>query len=154
MTQHELHVADLIRKAFTGVVLGDGIGLWEAQGIDDYEDKKTIADYRAKDETGDWLRISVEVLDRCYSSPSFFDADGMRFHLPAFLIADLEGTAQTAGILFHLVHLPDGMESRFDLLSTDQRNAVREFLLLRLSDDNYEFERPRIESALRDYWSR
>jgi len=28
---------------------------------------------------------------RCNSSLSFFNADGMRFHLPAFLIAELKG---------------------------------------------------------------
>jgi len=39
-------VAEQIRQAIAGVKLGKGIGLQEAQGIDDYADKKTRARYR------------------------------------------------------------------------------------------------------------
>src|SRR5688500_17196676 len=84
-------LCDLIREAFAGVKLGNGIGLQEAQGIDDYADKETCARYRAGDEKEDWTRIPAEELSRCNSSLSFFDAEGMRFHLPAFLVAELQG---------------------------------------------------------------
>ena len=82
---------------------------------------------------------------------SFFDAEGMRFHLPAFLIADLEGTLGQE-VLFHLTYIVDGAESRFDLLSSVQRDAVRELLLLRSTDTIFEFERRSIEKALGTYW--
>ncbi len=145
---------NLIRAAFAGVVLGEGIGLRQAQGLDDCADARTMEAYRAQDEKGDWSSIPVADLDRCYSSLSFFDADGMRFHLPAYLVADLEGTLQTADVLFHLVYfMAQGAESCFDTLSPAQREAVREFLLLRLSDPAEEFGHPMIEAALRDYWA-
>jgi hypothetical protein len=153
MTDHEQHVSILIRKAFHGVTLGDGVGLWQAQGLDDYADAQTLATYRAMDEKLDWSAISVNDLDRCYSSLSFFDSEGMRFHLPAYLAADLEGTLQTADVLFHLVYITDYGRSRFELLSPAQRDAVRKFLLLRLSDADREFVHPMIETALRDYWN-
>jgi hypothetical protein len=76
----------------------------------------------------------------------------MRFHLPAYLVADLNGGLQT-DVLFHLVYMADGAASRFDTLSPAQRDAVREFLLLRLSDPRRAFVRPMIEAALRDYWT-
>jgi hypothetical protein len=76
----------------------------------------------------------------------------MRFHLPAYLVADLEGKLQTADVLFHLVYLADGAAKRFDKLSAAQRHAVREFLLLRLSDPDHGFVHPLIETALREYW--
>ena len=44
----ELKVA--VTQAFAGVSLGDGIGLLEAQGLDDDADDKTLATYREKDE--------------------------------------------------------------------------------------------------------
>src|SRR5450631_1381037 len=75
-----------IRQAFHDVALGDGTGLWEAQSIDDYEDEKCQSKARSRDEKLDWSRISSDDLKRCDSSLSFFDANGMRFHLPAYMI--------------------------------------------------------------------
>jgi hypothetical protein len=153
MTAEKDRVLGLVRIAFQGVTLGDGVGLRQGQGLDDYADERTLASYRAQDEKRDWSAIPVADLDGCYSSLSFFDAEGMRFHLPAYLVADLEGTLQTASVLFHLVYMAHGATSRFDMLSPAQREAVRELLLLRLSDAHREFERPMIEAALRDYWT-
>ena len=153
MTGNEQRVLSLIRAAFAGVALGDGVGLLQAQGLDDSADERTRASYRMRDEKHDWSAISVADLDRCYSSLSFFDPDGMRFHLPAYVVADLEGCLRTADVLFDLVYLADGAPSRFDALSRAQRDAVREFLLLRLSDSHREFVHPMIEAALREYWT-
>jgi hypothetical protein len=154
MSEHEQRVMNLIRTAFAGVALGDGVGLRQGQGLDNYADARTIAAYRAQDEKRDWSAISSKDLDYCYSSLSFFDAEGMRFHLPAYLIADLEGTLKTADVLFHLVYMASGAESQFEKLSPAQRGAVRGFLSLRLADPNYEFMHPVIETALRDFWNR
>lgn len=153
MTADTDRVLDLVRTAFRGVTLGNGVGLRQGQGLDDYADERTLASYRAQDEKNDWSAIPVADLDRCYSSLSFFDADGMRFHLPAYLVADLEGTLQTADVLFQLVYTAEGAESRFDTLSLVQHEAVRQFLLLRLSDNHDEFNHPMIEAALENYWT-
>lgn len=152
MTVDEEHVAALIREGFRGVVLGDGIGLLQAQGLDHYADFETLARYRAEDEKVDWSSIPVDQLNSCDSSLSFFDAAGMRFHLPAFLIAELDGTFH-GDIVFHLTCFEYNGMSRFALLSQRQRQAVREYLLLRLSDPGCDFVRPRIERALADYWT-
>jgi hypothetical protein len=153
MIDEKDRVLSLIRSAFRGVTLGKGVGLRQGQGLDDYADDRALASYRAQDEKNDWSAISVIDLDRCYSSLSFFDADGMRFHLPAFLVADLEGSLQTADVLFHLVYTAQGAASQFETLSPAQREAVRQYLLLRLSDNHCECVHPLIESALRDYWT-
>ncbi len=47
----------------------------------------------------------------------------MRFHLPAYLIADLQG-AYNFGMAFCLTHLNDYTISQFALLSDAQRCAV------------------------------
>ena len=74
--------------------------------------------------------------------------------LPAFLIADLEGTLNTS-IIFHLTchGKQEQDQTPFARLSAVERTAVREFLLLRLSDPAREFERPLIENALSQYWT-
>jgi hypothetical protein len=139
LTTDKDRVLDLVRSAFRGVTLGNGVGLRQGQGLDDYADDRTLAAYRAQDEKNDWSAIPVADLDRCYSSLSFFDAEGMRFHLPAYLVADLEDNLQTADVLFHLVSTAQGTESRFNTLSVAQREAVRQFLLMHLSDQDRQF---------------
>ncbi|MDZ7616223.1 MAG: DUF6714 family protein, partial [Patescibacteria group bacterium] len=101
----------------------------------------------------DWSAIPVADLDRYCSCLSFFDAEGMRFHLPAYLVADLEDRLQSGDVLFHLVCTAHGAESRFDTLSPAQREAVRQFLLLRLSDHHRQFSHSMIEAALTNYWT-
>ncbi len=79
-----------INDAFAEVKLEDGIGLWEAQGLDDYATKEECNKLRAQDIKDDWHKIPVMDLYKCSSSLSFFDAKGMRFHLPQFLLFDLD----------------------------------------------------------------
>jgi hypothetical protein len=78
-----------IKNAFIGMKLEDGTGLREAQGIDDYEGEEACAKLRATDEKDDWEAIEVSELASCYSAPSFMNPRGFVFHLPAFLIAEL-----------------------------------------------------------------
>lgn len=144
-------VCRAIEAAFAGVTLGGGVGLQEAQGLDDYADAATCAAYRANDEKDDWHRIPAEALNHCNSSLSFFDAEGMRFHLPAYLLADLRGD-YGCGMAFCLTQSHD-YDCYFSLLSEAQRQAVRAFLLHILDDPDYEFDRPHILRALDDYWT-
>ncbi|RYD49965.1 MAG: hypothetical protein EOP83_24555 [Verrucomicrobiaceae bacterium] len=139
-----------IRVAFKGVTLGNGVGLLEAQGLDDHEDAATCARYRDKDEKEDWEKISSEALNSCYSSLSFFDAEGMRFHLPAYLIADLKGEYRI-GMEISLTHLFD--RSQFDLLTADQRMAVRRYLLHLETDPHSSYHHADIGAALEYYWT-
>ncbi len=140
-----------ISAAFAGVRLGGGVGLLEAQGLDDYASAEERKVLRERDEKEDWTTLSAEALNHANSSLSFFDAEGMRFHLPAYLIADLRGDYRF-GVVFALcqasVH-----DEQFVLLNASQRTAVRHYLELMARDPNYEFERPEIERCLLGYWS-
>lgn len=144
-------VARVIETAFAGVTLGGGVGLQEAQGLDDYADAETCAAYRANDEKDDWHRITAEELQHCNSSLSFFDAEGMRFHLPAYLLADLRGD-YGFDMAFCLT-LTSDYDRYFRLLSEAQRGAVRAFLLHILDDPDYEHDRPHVLHALDGYWT-
>jgi hypothetical protein len=145
-------IAALIKKAFSGVTLGDGIGLREAQGLDDHEDAEACATYRASDEKDDWSRISIDELNACYSSLSFFDAQGMRFHVPAFLIADLNG-GYLQDLSFQLAFLNDYSIAQYALLSPAQRKAVRIYLQFILDDERHAISHPHIVRALYEYWT-
>jgi hypothetical protein len=151
MSPERIKVIEKIRAAFSNVLLEDGIGLWEAQGIDDYEDESVCAQYREKDEKEDWTKIPPDVLLHCHSSLSFFDPKGMRFHLPAFLIGELNGTVPME-THFHLIELDDFKMDKFSLLSTDQKSAVVAFLRELLKDPDSFFDETLY--ALENYWTK
>lgn len=51
-----------------------------------------------------WQEIPASFLDAHYSASSFFSMAGLRFFLPAYLVADLKNELQTADPLFILTH--------------------------------------------------
>ena len=140
-----------VRKAFADVMLGAGVGLFEGQAIDDYETDEVRRQKRERDEKESWEKIETKHLNACHSSLSFFDSLGMRFHLPAFIIADLRGHFDM-GMEFTLTYLEDHSRKKFGLLSPQQRQIVREYLQFLREDPDSEFHYADIDRALNDYW--
>ena len=141
-----------VNHSFKGVVLGSGVGLSEGQGRDDYADEETCARLRANDEKEDWTVISSDDLNSCHSSLSFFDGEGMRFHLPAFMVCELRGQFNF-GMSFCLTYLKQHCREQFELLDKEQRSVVREFLEFLRRDPDYEFHISDIDRALRIFWT-
>ncbi|QDU55357.1 DUF6714 family protein [Aeoliella mucimassa] len=152
ITQDELTVLEHIESAFRGITLGEGVGLHQAQGLDDYASEEELDLLRLKDEKDDWSKIDASDLNNCYSSLSFFDARGMQFHLPAFLIADLKGL-YNHDIAFTLCLKSENASLQFSLLNSEQRKAVRNYLVLRLNDLENGPAQPMIEESLETRWS-
>lgn len=136
-----------IEGAFADTQLGDGIGLFEANGLDDYACDEELRRYRATDEKLDWRRISYSDLERCYSSPSFFNAQGFVFHLPAFLIAELNDKHPYGFIdrLFRSEEHPEGWRK---LLTNKQRIAIIATLELIREHPNYERDVNDIDASI------
>jgi hypothetical protein len=151
LSSQRSRVIEQIRAAFSGVRLENGIGLMEGRGIDDHEDASTCAKYRTTDEKEDWQKIPVAQLIRCHSSLSFFDPKGMRFHLPAFLIAEMEGT-MSHNTEFHLYHLNEYGLSKFVLLSKEQRAAITACMQEMLTDSEYLYSHELLADAINEYW--
>jgi len=147
-------VLNKIVEAFSGVVLGNGIGLWEAQAIDDYESKKEQRKVRENDEKENWKLIPPDILQRCHSSLSFFNADGMRFYLSAFIIGSLENEVDDP--IFHLTQLDNYAKAKLTTLNDAQRQAIIMYLKWCLEQDEYDFDfdHPVIRRALNEYWEK
>lgn len=151
-----------IRSAFKNVKLEDGIGLWEAQGLDDYADQKTILKLKAKDKREDWDTISYQELALCESSLSFLDAKGMRFCLPKFLIFDIledeilekEGI-NSPEVLFTLSFNFDEeyQKKRFSLFDKAQIECIIAYLKykLELNYDEIDFEEIDFEETIQNW---
>lgn len=148
--QTKEQLIEKIDTAFADVVLGDGIGLFEAQAIDDYESQEVQKTQREKDEKINWRSITNEALLSCRSSLSFFDADGMRFHLPAFIVGSIRG--QIDDPIFHLTHLSDHAKSQLVTLTNAQKNAIIEYLTWCLTEDEFQIDCGNITRALDEFW--
>lgn len=132
-----------IRDAFNHVELDDGVGLWEAQALDDYVDAKTLLEIRKGDEKKCWRNICYGEIAKSESSLTFFDAKGMTFHLPIYLIFYLledeifpiEGFS-APNIVFTLSNDLEGnyQSERFSLLNNVQVRCVIRFLKYRLQE--------------------
>ena len=160
MTKKE-ELTKKIFDVFKDVKLDDGIGLWEAQGHDDRLTFKECKALRKKDEKNDWNNIPVIDLYKCSSSLSFFDAKGLRFHLPIFLLLALdsfeieENELRRKGLLdshlapdieFHLLcglryinakdengkRMREYDKERFSLFNVSQLECIIEFLNFRM----------------------
>lgn len=119
-------VDDVVSKltaAFTATTLDDGLGLWESKGLDDYASPQELKELRWKDEKRDWRNVPIEHINRCNAAPWFMDARGFVFHLPAFLIAELNDQ-HGYGFIDRLYYLPESPLGWSDLLNADQKNAV------------------------------
>jgi hypothetical protein len=141
-----------IRNAFADAELDGGIGLSEANAIDDYKDQHYREQCREKDEKLSWNSISSSDLNEYYTALSFFDAKGMKFHLPAFMIAEINEEYRF-GMAFPLTHLSDYSKSQFALLTNEQKKVVRSFLQYLLQQGDYEYESDSIKAALENYWT-
>lgn len=142
----------LISNAFAGVTLGNGVGLCETHALDDYEDQATCAASRACDEKQDWRGLPSKYLTGDRGGLAFFDAEGMRFHLPAFLLAELE-TGDLSMMAHYLSHLSDHVCWQLSLLSEPQRQAVRAWLHAHLEDTADPSEHLTIRRSLDGFWS-
>ena len=132
-------------------MLGDGIGLSQANGIDDYEPENVLQQLREADEKNDWRRIKIEDLNKYHSSLSFFDAEGMRFHLPACMIADLR--EQYNRSVLHVVADTSGYGYELcRLFSSKQKRAVISYLEYQYSINECQNSRGPITRSLDDFW--
>lgn len=135
-----------VREAFAGVTLGGGVGLSEAQALDDYASNEIRAACRAGDEENDWAAIPLKDLNRHSGSPAFLDAEGMRFHLPAYMIADLDGDYR-----HEFVPYLCGRQETFSLLTPLQRNAVEVYLRAISEKENLPSYQYDVERALEEW---
>lgn len=85
-TQTENELIDQIACAFAGVRLGDGMSLNESECADSWGYDRKAADLAQFDEREDWSRIPNETIERFTAIFSFADIEGIRFHMPAYMI--------------------------------------------------------------------
>lgn len=121
----------------------------EGQELDDFADNEKLFELRDKDEKDDWEKLRFEDISTFSSSIFFFDAKGMRFHLPKFLIFDLmeKELNDERGILSNIEMAfilrqninHEKRYNKFSLLNNIQKNTIILFLEYKLNEfiENY-----------------
>jgi hypothetical protein len=71
---------------------------WLVGSSEGCEPESEVGPFRGRD----WRELDAPFLDAHYSALSFFSEGGLRYFLPAFLLADLGDALQTADPVFHL----------------------------------------------------
>ena len=140
-----------IEKAFIAVKLGDGVGMLEANGRDDYADETELSRLRELDERNYWQHISSDELNQYYCSFGYCDAEGGRFLLPAYLLCDLRDEYQfgfASELIYNLNRKRQPLPEYPHLLDFQQASALSElFTLLKCHPDFYSL-RDRIDLAV------
>ncbi len=139
-----------IENAFTDVTLGEGVGLMETFALDDYSDEETRVKVRDNDEMEEWRCLIGTSLQ---GIPTFFfDAEGFRFHLPAFMCANLRGDIDTCYLAPVTASCSElsRRKDRIRLLNSDQKHVLRQYMEF-LLEDPYE-DVPEIRNALEELW--
>ena len=125
-------VIDQIERAFSNVTLEAGVSLHEADVIDDYGSDDERKKARAGDEKEDWQHISEEDIARYQHVLCFMDAEGLRFHWPAWMVFTLRryktsDSLSTDSVIYSICRSAADHNTRA-LLSEEQRNAIIGFL--------------------------
>lgn len=158
--QSQIAVIEKVKKAFTGVQLDNGVGLLETKVIDKYGCEEELKAIQKKDERDNWeVLINHENLKKLYAIGGlpFFDAKGLRFHIPAYLctIVEFPDLDIAESVLFTLTNLDAYNLSRFSLLDVEQKQAVCKFLhhIITYESKLFEFEKEAIENSIKNYWN-
>lgn len=160
MSERRQQLLTAIEDVFRGVELGSGISLHETVVIDNYGDSAERTAARLPDEKCDWQRlVSDPELARIagVGGLSFYDAPGLRFHLPAYLsLAVIDFDRADAGhvleiLMFTLTHFSEYNVGRLSILSAPQRQCVRDVLAFLRAE--YELESAELDEAIAGYWS-
>jgi hypothetical protein len=146
-----------MEAAFSQVEPGE-ITLHEAQAIDGHGTEGEQRNARKLDPERDWRDVPIASLEDCPSALSHLDPPAWRFYLPAFMRAVLRDLRNAEGShgdpVIYSLDLPDRTDlvevrlSRFRILSANQAEVVRKFLVL--ISEHYG---PICQEALERHWS-
>jgi hypothetical protein len=150
---------NLIEQAFDGVVLGDGVSLHETIVLDHYGELWERQAARAPDEKTDWRNLvhDPELLNVTgVGGMCFFDAPGLRFHLPAYLCMAVNKLGLDVDsfvletLLFILTNGSAYTLENLSILNHAQRAAIREVLVF--WREKWPSEKPEIDRAIEKIW--
>lgn len=146
-------VIERIERAFADVRLGRGVSLREADVIDAYGTAAEKRKARAQDEQSDWKNIPEDLIAHYHWCLSFFDSEGLQFHLPAYMRFALRHFRDSAFTSIDSTIYALGSDGeRFRGFTAPQRAAVRQFLKFMAYNGGRHVDGTSAKRALLDVW--
>lgn len=153
------HVETIIRDAFTGARLGDGLSLGEAEAASDLY--RTISPEQSKERRSsevkdDWAAVPQSELER--DDIALLDPRGLRYYLPALMLSLLDHYDRSEMWCIGTIAALDQRDPHpigfMSLLSAEQKRAIALYVkalpeLVRLDAEDTEI----LIGAFRDVWA-
>ncbi|PLX72879.1 MAG: hypothetical protein C0615_11640 [Desulfuromonas sp.] len=124
-----------ITAAFEGVLLDGGIGIYEANVIDDYGSAEEREKAKHEDATAwtTWQEIPDDILSNYYTTFCFVDSKGFKFLIPAYMIYTLkqcqdDASASIDATIYALQPGNYNVEGFAALLTPEQKKTIARFL--------------------------
>lgn len=154
-------VLKLIEHAFSKVLLGEGIGIFEAEAIDNYASEQQTKKARAKDREfwRHWSEVPQEVISQASFALCFADPEGMRYLLPAYMAFSIKNYEESASAsvdspIYALGRGEEAFGGDLSILSSEQRQAIIAYLeLMILEAGEYYVDASMASYAYEKFWS-
>ncbi|WP_407404116.1 DUF6714 family protein [Chryseobacterium sp.] len=119
-----------IQNSFRDVALEDGIGIWEAEAIDNYLVGNEYELLKCKDERVDWNNITFDYTNQFEMTFAFWDAKGTTFILPKVLQLALMLEEENEDQIPDWQYILEGICQRKQqhLFNDKQKNTIQNFL--------------------------
>ncbi|MEP6847643.1 MAG: DUF6714 family protein [Acidobacteriota bacterium] len=150
-----------IKAAFAGVTLDGGISLNQTKVVDNYGRDCTNEQFAAlplTEVTDNWTKIPTSTLDEA-NCLAHFDRKGFKYYIPALMLRLLDNydvdSMMTIGTLSILYPKVESWQYLYSLLSPEQTKTVAHYLqALPTLVELYGGDKPVVERAFRNYWSK
>jgi hypothetical protein len=147
-----------IGAAFVEVHLGNGTSLHQARALDDLESPEAV---RHLDKETDWGQIQDSKIECFPDTLAFMDAEGFRFHIPAFMIYSLNHyrtsifSSSVCAAIYALdpsIEPRDWQLAKYVLFSEEQKRVILRFLEFFADDEMRRIFKDTAREAIHAYW--
>ncbi len=128
-------IRELVEEAFKLVKLENGVGLYEAEAIDNYASEGEILEAKERDRKSweEWNQIPALVISTFYTVLNFVDPKGMKFLLPAYMVFTIDNYDKTHSVsidsvIYALGRGKEGFGRDDAVLTIEQKKVIAKFL--------------------------
>ena len=123
-------LVERIRNAFGGLRVGAEVNLYlSGEALDGCASDELLTRLRKEEVRDDWQKIPVDLLFACSACFSFIEPEGIRYLLPAAMVATMRyPQADHLDLNFYLTGSSSSAAESLSLLDANQRACVTDFM--------------------------
>lgn len=148
-----------IEQAFGGVELGGGLSMHQAGAMDLLLEPEEVLQARVLDPEARWQDIPDDRLDEFHFALTYMDPEGLRFHLPRFMVFALENPGLDSPAVDAAVYACDFGEemkqevlAQFNAMSRKQMRTIAQFLAHIAEGKDEDYDVMIAAMALESFW--